>query len=60
MAFKAIARQLEVTDPELHAAVVVALADEMTTAVQIQRSLEAVGVEIGYSSLCRWRDHVRR
>jgi hypothetical protein len=26
----------------------------------IQRSLEAVGIDMGYSSVVRWREHVRR
>ena len=58
--WKAIARQLEQTDPELFEAVVAALADELSSMAAIHRSLEAIGVDIGYSSLVRWRDDVVR
>lgn len=48
------------TDPELLAAVEEALANESSSLAAVHRSLRAVGVDIGYSSLIRWRDHVLR
>jgi hypothetical protein len=51
---------LEVADPDLLDAVNEALADEAASLAAIHRSLKEVGVDIGYSSLIRWRDHVRR
>lgn len=51
---------LEDTDPGLLDAVNEALVDEANSLAAIHRSLKSVGVDIGYSSLIRWRDHVRR
>lgn len=52
--------QLEVDDPDLLDAVNEALVDESASLAAIHRSLREVGIDIGYSSLIRWRDHVRR
>lgn len=51
--------QLEVEDPDLLDAINEALADESASLAAIHRSIREVGVDIGYSSLIRWRDHVR-
>jgi len=51
--------QLEVEDPDLLDAVNEALVDESASLAAIHRSLREVGIDIGYSSLIRWRDHVR-
>lgn len=58
--FGQIMTHLEVADPDLLDAVNEALADEAASLAAIHRSLKEVGVDIGYSSLIRWRDHVRR
>lgn len=50
---------LEANDPDLLDAVNEALADESNSLAAIHRSLRSVGVDVGYSSLIRWRDHVR-
>ncbi|MCP4844424.1 MAG: hypothetical protein GY901_04895, partial [Actinomycetia bacterium] len=52
--------ELEANDPELLAAIVEALNDDHPNIAMIQRSLEAVGIDMGYSSVVRWREHVRR
>ena len=54
-----IMTQLEVDDPDLLDAVNEALVDESASLAAIHRSLREVGIDIGYSSLIRWRDHVR-
>ena len=51
---------LENADADLLDAVNEALSDESASLAAIHRSLREVGVDIGYSSLVRWRDHVRR
>jgi len=51
--------KLEASDPDLLVALEDALADESASLAAIHRSLRDVGVDIGYSSLIRWRDHVR-
>jgi hypothetical protein len=58
--FHAVARELEANDPELLAAIIEALDDDHPNIAMIQRSLEAVGIDMGYSSVVRWREHVRR
>jgi uncharacterized protein (DUF362 family) len=58
--FHAVSRELEANDPELLAAIIEALDDDHPNIAMIQRSLEAVGIDMGYSSVVRWRDHVRR
>ena len=54
-----IMEKLEASDPDLLVALEDALADESASLAAIHRSLRDVGVDIGYSSLIRWRDHVR-
>jgi len=54
-----IMARLETEDPDLLDALNVALADHSASLAAIHRSLRDVGVDIGYSSLIRWRDHVR-
>ncbi|MEL0211495.1 MAG: hypothetical protein VW891_13125 [Novosphingobium sp.] len=58
--FHAVTRDLETNDPDLLAAILEALHDDDTNIAMIQRSLEAVGIDMGYSSVIRWREHVRR
>jgi hypothetical protein len=58
--FHAVARELEANDPDLLAAIVEALDDDHPNIAMIQRSLEAVGIDMGYSSVVRWRENVRR
>ncbi len=58
--FHAVARDLEANDPELLAAILEALNDDHSNIAMIQRSLEAVGIDMGYSSVVRWRENVRR
>ena len=58
--FHAVTRDLEANDPELLAAIVEALNDDHPNIAMIPRSLEVVGIEMGYSSVVRWREHVRR
>jgi hypothetical protein len=58
--FHAVARDLKANDPELLAAIVEALNDDHPNIAMIQRSLDAVGIDMGYSSVVRWREHVRR
>ena len=58
--FNQIMTHLEVADPDLLDAVNEALADESLSLAAIHRSVREVGIDIGYSSLIRWRDHVRR
>ena len=58
--YAVITRKLEEEDPDLLVAILDALKDETAAMAAIHRSLEAVGVEIGYSSLLRWRDDIRR
>ncbi len=53
-------QQLEESDPDLLAAIHEVFRDETASTAMIVRSLEAVGIEMGYSSVIRWRDHVRR
>lgn len=50
---------LHTTDPDLLHAVEEALADESLSLAAVHRSIREVGVDIGYSSLIRWRDYVR-
>lgn len=54
-----IMEKLECSDPDLLMAVEDALADESVSLAAVHRSLRDVGVDIGYSSLVRWRDYVR-
>ncbi len=58
--FHDVTRKLEANDPDLLAAIHEALHDDNTNIAMIQRSLEAVGIDMGYSSVIRWREHVRR
>ena len=53
-------QQLEESDPDLLAAIHEVFRDETASTAMIVRSLEAVGIDMGYSSVIRWRDHVRR
>ena len=55
-----IMTQLEDDDPQLLDAINEALADESASLAAIHRSIRGVGIDIGYSSLIRWREHVRR
>lgn len=58
--FQQIMSHLQNADADLLDAVNEALSDESASLAAIHRSLREVGVDIGYSSLVRWRDHVRR
>jgi len=58
--WRMVTRQLEQTDPDLLAAIEEAFRDDTANTAMIARSLEAVGIDMGYSSVIRWRDHVRR
>jgi hypothetical protein len=58
--FHAVSRELKANDPELLAAIIEALDDDHPNIAMIQRSLEAVGIDMGYSSVVRWRENVRR
>ena len=53
-------QQLEESDPDLLAAIHEVFRDDTASTAMIVRSLEAVGIDMGYSSVIRWRDHVRR
>jgi len=53
-------QQLEESDPDLLAAIHEVFRDNTASTAMIVRSLEAVGIDMGYSSVVRWRDHVRR
>ena len=54
-----IMEKLACSDPDLLVALENALEDESASLAAIHRSLRDVGVDIGYSSLIRWRDYVR-
>lgn len=58
--WRATMRQLERTDPDLLAAIEEVFRDDTANTAMIQRSLKAVGIDMGYSSVVRWREHVLR
>lgn len=51
---------LQESDPDLLAAIHDVFLDDTASTAMIVRSLESVGIEMGYSSVVRWREHVRR
>lgn len=57
--YRQVIDHLHETDPDLLHAVEEALANESLSLAAVHRSIREVGVDIGYSSLIRWRDHVR-
>lgn len=58
--WRATMRQLERTDPDLLAAIEEVFQDDTANTAMIQRSLKSVGIDMGYSSVVRWREHVLR
>lgn len=57
--YRRVMDHLEQHDPDLLAAINDVLADDHLSLAAIHRSVRDVGIDIGYSSLIRWRDHVR-
>lgn len=53
-------RHLQESDPDLLAAIHDVFQDDTASTAMIVRSLESVGIDMGYSSVVRWREHVRR